>query len=192
MTNRALKIGQLIANAHPADVRLLFQQYGITVEPTGKTILDAYLVYGDQFLTKLLNIANKSISRFSNTTGKYDLETAKLTASANANYAKGSAASAADTKATWSDKVFAVFSGAGTTLTTVAGAWNDISTIFNGGKVVNTGSGSADAALQAEMYRLQLEAEKEAGGNQTKTFLLIGAGILVAVLVVIMYLKNKS
>ena len=194
MTNRALKIGQLIANAHPADVRLLFQSYGITVAPTGKTILDAYLVYGDEFLKKLLSIAGQSVSQFSNTTG-YELETDKLVASANANIAKGNAAIATGTtepKANWFDKAISIFSTAGTTLTTVSTAWSDISSIFNGGKTVYTGNGSSNAALQSELIKLQSEADKEAAANQTKTYLLVGAGILVVVLAVFMYLKSQK
>lgn len=185
MTNRALKIGQLIANAHPADVRLLFQEYGITVAPTGKTILDAYLVYGDPFLKKLLTIASKSISQFSNTTGDplidggvYDPTIAGDTQ--------------ASTKASWFDKAIAIFGTAGTTLTTVSTAWNDIASIFNGGKTVYTGTASSNSALQAELYQLQLEAEKESAANQTKTYLLVGAGILVLVLAIFMYLKSQK
>lgn len=184
MTKRALLLGQLIANAYPADTRLLFQQYGITVQPTGKTILDAYLVYGDRFLADLANIARKSISSFSNTTGPVSLETEKLQAYAAGKTAKGTAELAA--QPSWIDKFFTTFTKAGETLSVTANAWDKITGIFSGNKSVETG----DAQLQLEMFKLQEEARKEAESNQTKTYLLVGAGILVIVLGFIMY--NKS
>lgn len=187
MTNRALKIGQLIANAHPADVRLLFQQYGITVEPTGKTILDAYLVYGDPFLYKLLSIANKSVSGFSSVTG---LETDKLLANAATLQAKATAEQAA--QPSWFDKALNIFSKTGETLAVTSGAWEKISSIFSGNKSVDTGTtGNADAALQTEIYKLQLDAKTAADSNQTKTYLLIGAFVLVLILGFIMYQKSR-
>lgn len=193
MVNRSLIIGQLIANAHPVDVRLLFQRYGITAPPTGKTILDAYLVHGAPFLTELAAIADQNKSRFSAMAQAEPLETNKLILYADGKAAQGTAAQTADTaaKVSWTDKLFSVFDTAGQTLTTVSGAWDKISNIFTGNKTVATGSADANAALQAEMYRLQNEAANEAAANSTKTYLLIGGGILVLVLIGFMYFKNK-
>lgn len=190
---RALTIGQLIANAYPADTRLLFQKYGINdVQPTGKTILDAYLVHGNQFLAELTAIAGQSIGRYSSIDGPLALETDKVLASGANSAAKAAAMATEQSKVSWSDKVFSIFSDAGKTLTTVSGAWESISNIFSGNKSVDTGSGDANVALQAEMYRLQSEAQKEAAANSTKTYLLIGAGILVVILGAIMYSKTKK
>lgn len=187
MTNRALKIGQLIANAYPADTRLLFQKYGITVQPTGKTILDAYLVFGNEFLIDLAQIASKSMNSFSSVidTG---LEIDKLTAYANDKLG----AATTTTSASWIDKLFGTFNKAGETLSTASSAWDKISAIFSGNKSVDVGTGDANTALQLEMYKLQQEAAKEAASNQTKTYLLIGAALLVVVLGFFMYQKSKA
>lgn len=188
MTNRALYLGQLIANAHPADVRLLFQQYGITAVPTGKTILDAYLVYGDPFLWKLGQIALKSqklsFSRVTDT----GLETDKLLASAQS---KVDALDTSSSDGSFWNKFSNIFNGAGTVLTSVAGAWDTISGVFSGGKSVSTGTTDANTQLQAEIYKMQLEQQQSQESSQTKTYLLIGAGVLVVALVVIMYIKKK-
>lgn len=182
---RALTIGQLIANAYPADTRLLFQKYGISVEPTGKTILDAYLVHGTPFLAELVQIASKSVSKFSSIDGVLKLETDKVLAVGAAATAKANAESASS--GSWIDKVFNTFTKAGETLSVASGAWETISGIFSGNKAVDTGN----ATLQTEIYKLQLEAQKEAEASRTKTYLLIGAGVLVAIIAFIMYQKRK-
>lgn len=183
MTKRALILGQLIANAYPADTRLLFQRYGISVQPTGKTILDAYLVHGDRFLAELYRIAMQGMKSVSSVDG---LEVDKLNAYAAERIATGTAQ-----QAETSGKFWDIFNKAGNVLGTVAGAWDKISGIFSGNQSVDTGTGTADSQLQLELFKLQQEAAAERESAQTKTYLLIGALILVGVLGFIMYQKRK-
>jgi hypothetical protein len=191
MLNKALRIGQLIMNAHPSDVRSLFQAYGIKAEPTGKTIMDAYLVYGKPFLLDLFNIGYRNVSTFSSATGDtYGLETGKLTVYEQA--AKDKAASdAAKAKGTTFDGISNWFDIAAKVLTTVAGGYNIFSGIFSGNKTVDTGTLNPNAAINDAMRQAKLDAQAAADANSTKTYLLIGAGIVVAVLVLIMFLKHK-
>lgn len=184
MTNHALTIGQLIANAYPADTRLLFQKYGITVPPTGKTILDASLVHGQPFIADLYTIARQSTANFSAVVDT-GLETDKVLARGEA--AKNAATAAQENEKNFWQKFASIFNKAGNTVTKVSGVFEALSVLFGNGTAIDTGNGT----LSDEMYKIQLDAQKEAEANQTKTYLLIGAGILVAVLVVIMYLKRK-
>lgn len=189
MLNKALRVGQLIANAHPTDVRLLFKKYGIAVEPTGKTIMDAYLVYGKPFLFELLDIAwNKR--KVSAATGDYSLETDKLTAYAANKYETATTAAAKEKASTY-EGVLKWLDGGAAILTTVGGAWNTLSAILSG-KKVDTGTSNDASALEAEFLKAKLEAQQAQDSSSTKTYLLIGAGILVAVLVLIMFLKHKK
>lgn len=189
MLNKALRIGQNIANAHPSDVRLLFQAYGIKAEPTGKTILDAYLVYGKPFLMKLIDIGYKSVNPLSSITGTTALEVGKLTAYEQA--AKDKAASeAAKTKAETTDGIMNWFNVAATGLQVVSGYYTTISNMLQG-KAVNTGVNDPNAAIAADYIAAQKAAQEAAAANQTKTYLLIGFGLLVAVLVAMMFLKRK-
>lgn len=196
MLNKALKVGQLIVNAHPSDVRSLFLRYGITVEPTGKSVLDAYLVYGKPFLVELLDIGYKNQSGFSSVTGTIPttptlttLEYNKLSAYEKAAYDKA-AADAAKTKGTTYEGVMNWFDKSASVLTAGSGLFEAISTLF-GGKKIDTGATNTSAALEAEFLNAKLEAQAAQSANNTKTYLLIGAGLLVAVLVGIMFLKRK-
>ena len=190
MIKKALRIGQLITNAHPTDVRLLFNAYGITAEPTGKTIMDAYLVYGKPFLMEIFNIGYKSVNPLSSATGDYDIETDKLNAYA-ANKVTAASQQSKDKKFTW-ETISGWFDTADGILTSGKGVYEGIAAIFNGGKPVDTGSGSATDAINLEYVNAKLAAQQAESANATKTYLLIGAGLLVAVLVGIMFLKRKK
>lgn len=188
MLKKALMVGQNIANAHPADVRLLFKKYGISVEPTGKTILDAYLVYGKPFLMQLIEIGYKPAEiKASSTTG---LEGGYLTDTSLTSTLQPMTTTTDKDKASIADGVTNWFDGATKVLTAGSGLFNMISTIF-GGKPIATGATNADAATQQAYLQAKLEAQQAEANNSTKTYLLIGAGILVAVLVAIMFLKKK-
>ena len=184
---KALKIGQLIANAHPERVRLLFQAYGIEAPATGKTIFDAYLVYGSPFLLDLTNIAYEGMSQFSGIEG---LETDKLYEGAQAKVD----AIAAETKGSFFDSLLNVFGTAKDYATSGIDIFNTVSGLF-GGKSVDTGTSTSSEAqleLEKEMMRLQLEQQQAAQNNQLKTYLLIGAGLIVVVLLFVMFIAQKK
>lgn len=189
MLNKALRVGQLIANAHPNDVRLLFADYGITAQPTGKTIMDAYLVHGKPFLYDLFDIGYQSkFSGFGETTG---LEVDKLNDRANSAYEKAAAEAAAE-KQTTLDGILSIFGKAENVLTKVKGAYDSVLSIFGKGSAVDTGGVDANTALNNEMMQAKLDAIAAQEANKTKTYLLIGAGVLLAVLAVIMYMKSRK
>lgn len=193
MIKKALRIGQLIANAHPSDVRLLFKAYNIKAEPTGKTIMDAYLVYGKPFLMELFNIGYKSVNPVSAADGSTviaTLEYDKLSTYQQAAYDKAAAEAAKDKKSAW-ETISGWFDGASGVLTGVKSAYEGIASIFTG-KSVDTGTNDPNAALQQEYLNAKLAALAAEESNSTKTYLLIGAGLLVAVLVGIMFLKQKK
>ncbi|MHA7109247.1 hypothetical protein ACRTDU_03925 [Sunxiuqinia elliptica] len=185
---RALKIGQLIANAHPDRVRLLFDRYGITAQPSGKTILDGYLVYGEPFLHDLFQIAYEGMSQFS---GIYELETDKLLAGAQA---KVDAVTTAQEKSSIWDGLSNIFGKAGDFLSSGVGIYNSISGLL-GGKKVDTGTSTSSEAqleLEKELIRLQVEQQNQAQQNQFKTYLLVGAGLIVVVLLAAMFIKSSK
>ncbi len=187
---RALRIGQLIANAHPERVRLLFQAYGIETAPNGKSILDAYLVYGSPFLIDLTNIAYEGMSKFS---GIYELETDKLLAGAQ-DKVTAVTSTTSSSKGNFFDGLLNVFGTAKEYATGGLDIYNTISGLF-GGKKVDTGTSTSTEAqleLQKEMMRLQMEQQKAEQNAKLKTYLLVGAGLVVVVLLVVMFIKQKK
>ncbi|MDP3914381.1 MAG: hypothetical protein Q8R96_11680 [Bacteroidota bacterium] len=193
MIKKALRIGQLITNAHPSDVRLLFKAYNIKAEPTGKSIVDAYLVYGKPFLMELFNIGYKSVNPVSSLDGATVLTTLeynKLSASEKAAYDKAASDTAKAKASTWTS-ISGWFDSAGGILTGAKSVYEGIASIFSGNKAIDTGTTNADAAIQAAFMQAKLDAIAAENANNTKTYLLIGAGLLVAVLVGIMFLKRK-
>lgn len=190
MIRKALRIGQLITNAHPSDVRLLFKAYNIKAEPTGKTIMDAYLVYGKPFLMKLIEIGYKSVDPISSATGDYKLETDKLNAYAAAATAKATA-DAAKAKGSVTEGIMKWFETGATGLALITNGYTAFSNMFQG-KAVGTGVTDPNAAIQSDYAKAMQEAQAAESANSTKTYLLIGTGLLVAVLVGIMFLKRKQ
>jgi hypothetical protein len=193
MIKKALMIGQLITNAHPSDVRLLFKAYNIKAEPTGKSIVDAYLVYGKPFLMELFNIGYKSVNPVSSLDGTpvlTKLEYDKLSAYEKAAYDKAASETAKSKSFSW-DGITGIFDSASGILTGFRSAYEGIASIFGGGKAVDTGATNSDEALRREITQAKLDAIAAESANNTKTYLLIGAGLLVAVLVGIMFLKRK-
>lgn len=193
MIKKALRIGQLITNAHPSDVRSLFQAYNITAEPTGKSIMDAYLVYGKPFLMKLFEIGYKSVSPFSSADGEtYQLEFGKLDAWGNTQTATAAALDAEKDKGSAWEWFSGAFDTSIQVLTSASAVYEGITNLFKGGKSVSTGTNDPNAALREEMMNAKIAAQAAENANNTKTYLLIGAGLLVAVLVGMMFLKQKK
>lgn len=56
--------------ARPESVQLLFRDFGIATKPTVESIYQAYLAFGDRFLTKLFEIMN---NQWANATGEDDI-----------------------------------------------------------------------------------------------------------------------
>lgn len=180
MIERVYKIAQLIINAHTSDVRLLFQRYGINQEPTAQGIVDAYLVYGDPFLSELAAIVDSN--PYSNATG---LEIDKLNAYKDSQTAK--AAELSKSNSSFGDKLMNIFNNAGSILNSVAGAYTTVSSVFSGKKVDTSGTD-----LQTEMYKAQLEAQQAQQSNQTKTLILVFAGVAIVALVLVMLFRSKQ
>lgn len=190
---KALYLAQLIADAHPDRVRLLYQANGITAPVNAKSIMDAYLVLGTPFLMSLFEIAYSGMNQAQGVDGT-TLELDKLAAYQQTAVSTANELAGSTTKTSFWDGFSNVFNQAGSILTGVAGAYESISGLFGGGGGVNTGASTTDqsaALLQAEMLRLQQEQAAAAAANKTKTWLLIAAGLVVAVLVVVMIIKKK-
>lgn len=184
---QAIRIAQLVADAHPEDVRLLFLRYNIDKEPAAQPIIDAYLVYGEPFLRELFEIAYKGMSRFSGIEG---LEIGKLTTYADTKTAEAEKLTSTSKGGFW-EGFNNVFSNAGSILTGATEIYSGLSSILNG-KSVDTGvTGQTASQLELQNQMLSIQQQQAAEASKTKTWLLIGAGVLVAVLVVVMILKKK-
>jgi len=189
---KALYISQLIANAHPESVRLLFQANGITAPVSAKSIMDAYLVLGEPFLHGLFEIvyAGMKQSQFSNADG---LEEDKLAAYQQQYQDNAAALAEAEKKTGFWEGFKRIVNTGFDIIPDVLGAYNVVAGILGGNKI-DTGTGNqteAQMQLQLAMQQMSLEQQKAAAADKTKTYLLIGAGVLVAILVLVMFLKKK-
>ena len=177
--HKVLYLLQLIANAHPESVRLLYQEYGISAAVSAKSIIDAYLVHGDPFLFKLFDIAwNGKNQVLSSADGEEETETTEVEVK--------------EKNTVWNffDNLVGTATNA---LSTSVTAYNTLSSIF-GGNSIDTGTSTSTEAqleLQKEMLAMQIQANQAESENNTKTYLLIGAGLLVAGLVLVMLMKKK-
>ncbi len=185
----AIRLAQLTADAHPESVRLLFSRYNIKKEPGAQPILDAYLVYGEPFLRDLFEIVYLGMSQFSGIEG---LETAKLATYSATKTAQATTMEAEKKSGFWNG-FLNVFNNAGAVLTGASSIYQGISSLLNG-KNVDTGVSGQSASqleLQDQMYKLSLEQKEAESTSNVKTWLLIVAGIFIAVLVIVMFLKKK-
>ena len=186
---KAIQLAQLIADAHPESVRLLFQRYNIPKKPGAQPIIDAYLVYGEPFLSELFEIVYNGMSQFSDALG---LETDKLTTYAADKTAQAATLETDKKKGFW-DGFLNVFNNAGSVLTGATSIYQGISALLNG-QSVDTGVAGQTASqteLQNQMYQVALQEQQAREANRTKTWLLVGAGVLIAALVVVMFIKKK-
>lgn len=191
---KALYLADLITNAYPERMRLLYQDNGITAPVSAKSFMDAYLVLGEPFLMDVFNIiwAGMKQSRFSNVTGdllSYTLDTKTL---APMSTSTPTTLDENKTKTSFWDGLSNTFNTAGGILGSVVGAYDSVSGIFGSSKVgTTTDSAQAQAELQAAMYKAQLEQQQAEQDSQTKTWLLVGAGVVVVALVIVMIIKKK-
>lgn len=193
---KALYISQLIANAHPERVRLLFQSHGIKAPVNAKSIMDAYLVLGDPFLLQLFEIAyaGSKVAKFSNYDGPLDTsgdwDPSKIydwSNSATEGLDEGKK------KSGFWQGFKNIFESGGDIISGIAGAYNTVSQLLGNTGIIDTDTTNqteAQLKLQQAMYQMQLEQQKAAAADKTKTYLLIGAGVLVVILVLIMFLKK--
>jgi hypothetical protein len=186
---KAIQLAQLTADAHPESVRLLFKRYKIQKEPGAQPIIDAYLVYGEPFLRDLFEIVYQGMSQFSDALG---LETDKLLASAADKKAQAAALETEKKKGFW-DGFLNVFNNAGSVLTGATSIYQGISALISGKSVDTgvTGQSASQTELQNQMYQVALQEQQAREANRTKTWLLIGAGVLIAALVIVMFIKKK-
>jgi len=193
---RAYKLAQLIADAHPDRVRLLYQANGITAPVNAKSIMDAYLVFGQPFLVSLSEIVSDVMNTTVGIDGTVSLEFDKLASSQQANTDKANQMASTKSGGGFLNTLTNVFGTARNVLNTVNGAYQSVSGLF-GKSSSGSGSGSsqsqqqAQLELQAEMLRLQQEQAAAASANKSKTWLLVAAGLVVAILVVVMVIKKK-
>lgn len=189
---KALIIGQLIANAYPGRVHLLFKAHGITAQPSGKSIMDAYLVLGEPFLHDLFNIAYSGIEQYS---GLFGLETDKLSGYKSQQEATASTLEAKKTKSGFWNGFKNTFKKAGNILTSVGGAYSSIEDLLRGTGIIDTGTKNAteaDLELQKQLMELQMKQQQAAQNARLKNILLIGGGLLLAGLLAVMIIRlNK-
>jgi len=192
---KAFYLAELITNAYPERMRLLYQANGINAPVSAKSFMDAYLVLGQPFLMSVFDIIwdGMKATNFSGIDGiqlSAPIDTKTL---ATSSASTTTTLDQAKTKTSFWDGLSNTFNTAGNILGTVVGAYDSVSGIFGGNKV-NTGSSSsaeAQAALQAQMYQMQLQQQQAQQESQTKTWILVGVGVLALALIAIMLIKKK-
>lgn len=187
---KALILSQLIANAHRDSVRLLFDRYGITDEPSGPSILKAYLRFGTPFLKELYGIIKPTVEVNFTGTEKVELEYDKL----NAYSANKTAEAEEMSKGGFFDSMLNIFSKTGDFLNAASGTYAGVENLLKNVGVIDTGvtgQQETETELQRQLMAAELERQNEESASKTKTILLILAGALVVGLIVFMVLKKR-
>lgn len=200
MTEQFQNIAQKIIDAHPERVHQLLRAKGISKKATPEVLLNTFILFGNPFISELVDIAFTKKVKTSNITGLEFVDWNNLFDTAVSTKATVTNEPAVDyppvpksyfndsveegsAKKTFWDNVSGLFNSA-------ANLGNSVNDIIKTTKGIAMPIGKNDQAPFD--FTATAEAKKAASEKNTKTILIIGIIVVVILIALILILKKRS
>jgi hypothetical protein len=194
--NNAINIVREIQNANPSGLRSLFARYGIGAETSPRNVILATMAFGTEFINELYQLYPE---RGNNFTGNdfSTMESGLINYNDSLIFGSGYQPQKFDMmgntvkdSATGTKKGFSLDSFTDI-FNSVAGMVGTGVNTYNAVKSGQTVQTPQQQQANAEMLRLQMQAEQEAADAKSRQLYIVGAVLVVVVILAVVIFKRK-